>query len=89
MSQYAHKCDAAHPMKYIIHIKDKDERVQFAAELKNLLKNATTYLPGNINGVVYKPDIGIKANITKKDLVQIEGLIERLGYSVSINVGPK
>jgi|LULO01.1.fsa_nt_gb hypothetical protein len=76
-------------MKYIIHIENKDERIQFAAELRKLLKNSQTYIPGKINGVVYKPDIGIKANITEEDLVQIEGLIERRGYSVSKNGGPK
>ena len=71
------------PMIYTIHIPDKDTRIQFAVEVKNLVSTCTTYIPGATKGV-YTCDIGVQATINQKKLMQIEALINRRGYRYSI-----
>lgn len=76
-------------MTYIIHIQDKNERTLFAAELQKLIKDCKTFIPGHSKGQVYRTDIGIKADVDDKILAQIEGLIQRRGYSVTKTGGPE
>ena len=75
-----------------IHIKDKTERVAFAANIKSILRNAgassTEYIPGIRLGV--KADIGIKAEkISLNILAQIVSQIERRGYALESTKGPE
>tara|TARA_R100000234_G_scaffold38340_1_gene22696 strand:+ start:15799 stop:16122 length:324 start_codon:yes stop_codon:yes gene_type:complete len=77
---------------YTIHIKNKEERIRLAADIKNILHTAgnevTEYIPSQ-NKKLIKSDIGIKANnIEKKTLAQILSQIERRGYSVFKAKGP-
>ena len=71
-------------MKLFIPIKDKEKRIQLAAELNNIIKGKT-YIPSLKHGKVYKSDIGIQGKISDEDLVQIEGLIERRGLTIIKN----
>jgi hypothetical protein len=75
-----------------INIKDRTERVAFAADLKGMLRAA------KIQTEDYKPemrfgkkaDIGIKAeNISLKVLAQIVSQIERRGYDIKSTKGPE
>lgn len=73
-------------MLYIIHIKDKKERIEFASDIKKLLQNANVkaeeYIPSK-NTHIYNSDIGIKSNnVNKKVLAQVLSQIERRGYTV-------
>jgi len=67
-------------MIYTVHIPNKEERIELAVEIKRILKNCGTYIP-KANKQVFKSDIGIKANVDKKELGQVLGLIKRRGYS--------
>jgi hypothetical protein len=69
-------------MLYTIHIPNKEQRIAFAVEVKQLIQHSTTYIPGKRNGL-YQSDLGIKADITQKELAQIKALIARRGYDVS------
>jgi len=77
---------------YTIHIKDKDERIQFAAEIKSLLRTAKIasqdYIPGASEVGKVQADIGIKASIDQDLLAQIMSRIERRGYNVQAK-GPE
>ena len=73
-------------MLYIVHIKDKQERLQLAADIKKILQTAKIktleYIPGG-NKQIIKTDIGLKADgLKKKTLAQVLSQIERRGYSV-------
>ena len=78
-------------MLYIVHIKDKHERIQFAAHIKKLLRTANIeakdYIPGKNNQII-RSDIGIKADgLDKKILAQVLSQIERRGYTILIAKG--
>ena len=74
-------------MIYKIRIPDKEERIRFAAEIKNIIPDSQDFIPGH-RKQIYQADIGFKANIDEKELVQINALIERRGYTVSKQEGP-
>jgi hypothetical protein len=69
-------------MIYTICIQNKEERIRFAAKLQKLLALFTEYIPGKRQGI-YDVDIGIKAQVTEKELAKIDSLIERRGYQCS------
>lgn len=69
-------------MLLTIHIKDKQERIDFARKVRQLLGESQTYIPGARK--VYTADIGIKANANDSTYKQILGLIDRNGYSYNI-----
>jgi hypothetical protein len=69
-------------MLLTIHIKDKQERINFARKVRQLLGDSQTYIPGARK--VYTADIGIKANANDSTYKQILGLIDRNGYSYNI-----
>lgn len=60
-----------------IHIKNKQERIEFAREVRNLLGESQTYIP-NANA-----DIGVRANTDKATYQKILALIERRGYKIT------
>lgn len=75
-----------------INIKDQNERVAFAADIKSILRTAniptTDYIPGIRFGK--QADIGIKAEkISLTILAQIVGQIERRGYNLKSTKGPE
>ena len=70
------------PVIYTIHIPDKHKRIAFAAKIRKLIPQGKTYIPGKRNGI-YQSDMGIKAEVTQKELAQINALIERRGFEVS------
>jgi len=67
------------PVIYTIHIPDKHKRIAFAAKVRKLIPQGKTYIPGKQIGI-YKSDMGIKAEVTQKELAQINALIERRGF---------
>jgi len=67
---------------YTINIPDRNKRIAFAAEVKKIIPESNTYIPGKRNGI-YKSDIGIKCDVTKKELATIKALIDRRGYEFS------
>ena len=67
------------PVIYTIHIPDKHKRIAFAAIIRKLIPQGKTYIPGKRNGI-YQSDVGIKADVTQKELAQINALIERRGF---------
>ena len=69
-------------MKYTIVIKDKNERVSFAAELEKIITDAKFYIPGKLSKSVFQCDVGIVASVTKEILAQIDALIDRRGHRV-------
>jgi|TARA_R110002012_G_scaffold63049_1_gene165997 hypothetical protein len=69
-------------MLLTIHIKDKQERINFAQKVRQLLGQSQTYIPGARK--VYNADIGIKANANDSTYKKILGLIDRNGYSYNI-----
>jgi|TARA_R110002020_G_scaffold460992_1_gene679760 hypothetical protein len=73
-------------VQYIIRIKDKDERIRFAADIKKILHTANIktqdYIPSSQDSIV-KCDIGIKATgLKKKTLAQVLSQVERRGYII-------
>ena len=66
-------------MKFIIHIKDQEERLKFAQDVRKLVEESTTYIPRL--GKVIKCDIGIKSTVNPDQLASIIALIERRGYT--------
>tara|TARA_R100000808_G_scaffold18416_1_gene40344 strand:+ start:11263 stop:11484 length:222 start_codon:yes stop_codon:yes gene_type:complete len=62
-----------------IYIKEKDDRIKFAQEVRNLVDESTTYIPRE-NPVV-KSDIGVKADVSQDQYEAIIALIERRGYT--------
>tara|TARA_R110002020_G_scaffold47165_4_gene134332 strand:+ start:3105 stop:3326 length:222 start_codon:yes stop_codon:yes gene_type:complete len=62
---------------YLFKIKDKQERIELAIELRKLMITSETYIPGQ-----RKADIGINGTVCENKLKQIEALIERRGYDV-------
>jgi len=69
-------------MIYTIYIQNKSDRIRFAADVQKILSLFTEYIPGQRQGL-YKVDIGIKAEVTQKELATIDSLIERRGYQCS------
>ena len=69
-------------MIYTLQIQSKEERLRFAADVQKILPLFTEYIPGQRQGI-YKVDIGIKAEVSKKELATIDALIERRGYQCS------
>ena len=69
-------------MLLTIHIPDKQERINFARKVRQLLGESQTYIPGARK--VYKADIGIKANTNDGTYKKILGLIDRNGYTYNI-----
>ena len=67
------------PVILTIHIPDHNQRIAFAAKIRKLIPQGKTYIPGKRNGI-YQSDMGIKAEVTKKELAQINALIERRGF---------
>lgn len=67
------------PVILTVHIPDKHKRIAFAATVRKLIPQGITYIPGKRNGI-YKSDMGIKADVTQKELAQINALIERRGH---------
>ena len=67
------------PVILTVHIPNKQTRIEFAATVRQMLPECTTYIPGKSPGI-HTSDIGIKASVTKKELAQINALIERRGY---------
>ena len=67
------------PVIYTIHIPDQHKRIAFAAKVRKIIPDSKTYIPGKRNGI-YQSDMGIKADVTTKELAQINALIERRGY---------
>lgn len=74
-------------MIYTISIKDKDKRIQFAADLKKIIKESLDYIPA-VNKKIIKSDIGIKATVTQEELAQVIALIERRGYTFNKQESP-
>ncbi|MAK37755.1 MAG: hypothetical protein CMC15_16465 [Flavobacteriaceae bacterium] len=70
-----------------VNIKDKDKRIQFAAEIKNLIRTSKDYIPSNSKKII-KSDIGIKATVTQEELAQVIALIERRGYTFNKQESP-
>ena len=68
------------PVIYTISIEDREKRIQMAAEIKNILNRSTDYIP-SVSKKIIKSDIGIKANVSQKELAQVIALIERRGYA--------
>jgi|TARA_R100000750_G_C2331841_1_gene90442 hypothetical protein len=64
---------------YTIYIPDQHKRIAFAAKVRKLIPQGKTYIPGKRNGI-YQSDLGIKADVTQKELAQINALIERRGF---------
>jgi hypothetical protein len=62
-----------------IHIKNKEERIKFAQEVRKLLGESQTYIPGARK--VWKSDIGVRATIDKETYTSIVALIDRKGYN--------
>ena len=62
-----------------VHIPNQQTRIAFAAKVRQIIPECTTYIPGNNSGI-YTSDIGIKASVTKKELAQINALIEKRGF---------
>ena len=62
-----------------IYIKDKEERMKFAQEVRNIVDESTTYIPRD-NKVV-KSDIGVKADVSQDQYESIIAMIERRGYT--------
>jgi len=67
------------PVIYTIHIPEKEKRIAFAATVTQIIPQGKTYIPGKRNGI-YQSDLGIKADVTQKELAQINALIERRGF---------
>ncbi len=67
------------PVIITIHIPDKAKRIELAARIKQMIPSGKTYIPGKRTGL-YQSDMGIKADVTKKELAQINALIERRGF---------
>lgn len=63
---------------YTIFIEDKQERAQFAAKIKALIGEVTTYTPARKS-----VDIGIKADVDKQTLAKIFSLLERSGHRIN------
>tara|TARA_R100001510_G_C7648908_1_gene206307 strand:- start:881 stop:1099 length:219 start_codon:yes stop_codon:yes gene_type:complete len=62
-----------------IHIKNKEERIKFAQEVRKLLGKSQTYIPKSRK--VWKSDIGVKATIDKETYKSVIALIDRKGYN--------
>ena len=69
-------------MIYTLQIQSKEERLRFAADVQKILPLFTEYIPGKRQGI-YDVHIGIKAQVTEKELATIDALIERRGYQCS------
>ena len=66
------------PVIFRIEIADNEERVKFAQEVQNIVKDYKTYIPGR-NRIV-KCDMGISANINLDTFTRVQALIDRRGY---------
>jgi len=62
-----------------IHIKDKEERIKFAQQVRKLLGKSQTYIPGTRK--ICQSDIGVRATVDKKTYTSIIALINRKGYN--------
>jgi len=66
-------------MFLIIHIEDKEERIKFAQQVRKLMGESQTYIPGTRK--IWKSDIGVRATIDSKTYKSIVALIDRKGYN--------
>jgi len=64
---------------YHVIIKDKDQRMRFAADTEKILKKYKKFIPGRIRSELVC-DLGIKAEVDLDTLAQVEALIDRRGY---------
>ena len=62
-----------------IHIEDKEERIKFAQQVRKLMGESQTYIPGTRK--IWKSDIGVRATIDSKTYKSIVALIDRKGYN--------
>ena len=62
-------------MIYTLKINNKEERIRFAADIQKILPLFTEYIPGQRQGL-YKVDIGIKAEVTQKELAKIDSQVK-------------
>jgi hypothetical protein len=69
-------------MLLTIHIPDKQERINFAHKVQQLLGESQTYIPSARK--VLKADIGVKASTDEKTIKKVIALIDRSGYSYNI-----
>ena len=66
-------------MIYHVIIKDKDQRMRFAADTEKILKDYKKFIPGR-NRSELICDMGISADVDLDTLAQVEALIDRRGY---------
>ena len=66
-------------MFLIIHIEDKEERIKFTQQVRKLMGESQTYIPGTRK--IWKSDIGVRATIDSKTYKSIVALIDRKGYN--------
>jgi hypothetical protein len=64
---------------YTVIIKDKDQRMRFAADTQKILKDYKKFIPGR-NQSELICDMGISADVDLDTLAQVEALIDRRGY---------
>ena len=69
-------------MLLTIHIPDKQDRINFARKVRQLLGESQTYIPRARK--VYRADIGVKANTDDATYKKILALIDRRGYTYNI-----
>ena len=69
-------------MLLTIHIPEKQARFKFAQDVRKLLGESQTYIPGARK--VYKADIGVKANTDDKTYKKILALLDRHAYTYKI-----
>jgi hypothetical protein len=79
---YPHNTAEWHcPVIYTVIIKDKDQRLRFAADVEKILKDYKTFIPGR-NRSELVCDMGVTADVDLDTLAQVEALIDRRGYQV-------